>query len=719
MIKQLGAWLCFAGAIAGIASAQQPPASPPIKAGSEEVVVDAIVRDKKNHTVTDLKADDFSVYDNGNKMPVKTFRLVQGEQTGGAAVQMQLDPLRQIRLVSLVFDHLDINSRRLARDAALDLLKQELPQNVYLAVLTIDHKLEALQQFTNDRDALRKAIERATGSENADFSTDTTRIERQLTELVGTNGGGTNTLEERVQNLQNSSSAAPAPGTTPDSSALVNAKMAQMMLDTLRTQQSMAMAEQGRAQIFGLLDAVKEQYQLPGRKTLVFFSTGLATPQGTERALEDLKNTASRNNVSIYCIDAGGLGTARTNQGAMDALNGAVKNSARNTTNPNDAVTFDQANAMNTAINSTRGNVQENLQSLADSTGGFLIANTNDFRNPLRRLAEDIETYYEITYDPQITNYDGSVHKIAVKTDQKDLHVFARNQYIALPPALMKAGGVVSAYEVPLLKAIDEPQPPRTFQFHATGLHYRGAQSQPVCDLVVDIPLTDLTFQENKTKNIFEGRFSYVALVKNAQGEVVKKMQRDMPLTIAPDKMDALKQSHFIATEHFDLPPGRYLLETAVLDQQGNKISVRKTSVFMPPPSTSIGISSVTVVRSVKQKDNDTAPTDPLLMADRLITPTLAADVKKTPNQAALPLYVVIYPDKNNPEKPQLIMEFSKDGQVLGNGTPQLGDPDAQGKIQYIADAPLAKLDPGNYQIRFIAKQGTEAAQESVSFTIE
>jgi len=84
-----------------------------------------------------------------------------------------------------------------------------------------------------------------------------------------------------------------------------------------------------------------------------------------------------------------------------------------------------------------------------------------------------------------------------------------------------------------------------------------------------------------------------------------------------------------------------------------------------------------------------------------------------------LPFYLVIYTDKNVAAAPQLIMEFSRDGKVLGKGLPPLGSPDKDGKIQYVAMTSLEKYEPGNFTVRFIVKQGSEAAEESASFVLK
>ena len=43
---------------------------------------------------------------------------------------------------------------------------------------------------------------------------------------------------------------------------------------------------------------------------------------------------------------------------------------------------------------------QSSLRALAEGTGGFLIANTNDFRKPFQQLASDLDTHYEVVYHP-------------------------------------------------------------------------------------------------------------------------------------------------------------------------------------------------------------------------------------------------------------------------------------------------------------------------------
>jgi VWFA-related protein len=699
------------------AQQSQPPAQAgQIKTGAEEVVVDLVARDKKGHPVLDLKPGDVTVLDNGQQKAIKSFRLVQGaEAVNGQGVRMQLDPLRQVRLVSLVFDNLDLNSRRLARSAALDLLKTDLPQNVYMAIFTMAHKLYAIQQFTNDRDLLRKAIERATSAQETDFSSDSQHIETQLQTMIGAGPAGNQTTSEQIANMPTGATSSTGTGATPNGAAIANQAMAQVMLGILEADRQMATVQTGRAQIFGLLDLVQDQYRLPGRKTVLFFSTGLNLPQSADEAFQNLIATANRNNVSVYCVDARGLTIEATNTDAVRALNSAVSASQhQQTTN---TLTAEGSRAMDTSLNSMRMNTQENLASLAESTGGTLIANTNDFRNPLRKMAEDIETYYEIAYDPQISNYDGSFHKIVVKSDLADVRLQARSGYFALPPEMLTAG-MIHAYEVPLLKALDQIPPPRTFRFSADGLHFRGPQGQSVCDLVIDVPLSDITFEHSKSGDENDAGIAYEAVLKDDKGTVIKKFTNQIPMNVPDAKLPALKESHFIYTDHFDLTPGHYRLEAAVMDRQGNKISARKAALFMPEFNQALAMSSVVPVRNMKPKGTTADATDPLLIGNEVVGPTLSPDISKK-EANGMSFYVVVYPDKSIAEEPKLTLEFSKDGQVIGTGSPELGSPDPTGKIQYIATTPIAQMQAGDYQVRFVASQGKSAVQQTVAFKLE
>src|SRR5258708_29438606 len=102
---------CCTAAVAlslgSVVSAQQPQTTAPqgasVKATSEEVLLDVIVRDKKGHAANELKAEDFQIFDNGEPKKITSFRLVQGNEAvaaGGSRTQHDTPP--QISLLASI-----------------------------------------------------------------------------------------------------------------------------------------------------------------------------------------------------------------------------------------------------------------------------------------------------------------------------------------------------------------------------------------------------------------------------------------------------------------------------------------------------------------------------------------------------------------------------------------------------------------------------------------
>jgi VWFA-related protein len=342
------------------------------------VLLDVVVRDKKGQVVRNLEAGDLEVYDNGVRRQVSSFRLIQGNtdislpeqqvQTAAAptkTVRKQLNPLAQVRLVTLIFNRLDLNSRQLARTAGLDLLKNEFPENVYMAVFVLGDSLEGIQAFTNDRLLLKKAVERATSGAYSEFISDSANIEAQMQQQLGPATGG-ESVGEQTQALSDGTGGSGGKGPSGDPAG---AAMAQMMLNTLMLARTSELAQTGRSAIWGLIDAISQQYKLPGRKSVLFFSSGFGIPQGMEEPWRVLISTANRFNVTFYSIDARGLGTTNLNQESVSQLKDAASASKANLRKGSGTVTPAMAQSDDTAINSGKANGQNTLEELAQQTG--------------------------------------------------------------------------------------------------------------------------------------------------------------------------------------------------------------------------------------------------------------------------------------------------------------------------------------------------------------
>ena len=168
-------------------SAQEPSKTPDsaapqtaIRARTQEVLLDMVVRDKKGGPLTDLTANNVQILDEGTPGKIMGLRLVSGGDAAGLGPQGANDPPRHARLVSLVFEKLDAEERRFARQAALDFLADDLEDNVYLAVFVADPRLRVIQPFSNDHNLVRQAVEQASTAEYAQLAAQSEAIRKKL-----------------------------------------------------------------------------------------------------------------------------------------------------------------------------------------------------------------------------------------------------------------------------------------------------------------------------------------------------------------------------------------------------------------------------------------------------------------------------------------------------------------------------------------------------------
>jgi VWFA-related protein len=687
----------------------QQAAAPTVKTSVDEVVLDLIVRDKKGKPITDLKPDDIAVLDNNAKQTLTSFRLISGsEALAATGARTALDPLRQIRLVTLAFEATtEADQRKLARTAAIDLIKGDQGTNVFYAVVVINTQLNVIQQFTTDKAALTKAIERATeGLGGPGLASESDAILQQLKR----NLGGANGADQQGNLLAAASETAAQ--TVNNGSQALQAKLASVMLDMLRLDS--AVGVQGARLTISALQALADgQRSIPGRKSVIFFTSGLYVTPELDTLFHNLSASANRNNITFYSVDTRGVMTGAQNAGATSKLAGAARASATAATRTSGAVTVDEVMASDNAEVSGRANVQEPIRDLAESTGGFLIGESNDLRVPLRHVNEEISSYYEVSFNPGIQNYDGSFRKIAVNAKRKDLVIHARNGYFALPPDA-RAGGL-QPFELPLLRILSDGKLSDDIKFRGGALLLQPKSEGASVAVVVEIPLHELQAKPATAKGMLDVHCSLAALVKDSKGEVVQKLTRDRRFQVTPDQ---LKLGHFLDKMTVVLQPGKYSLESAVMDADSGKAGMQRAEFVVPAKAAGVAISSLAPMRSYTPNVKGLDPNEPFQFQGGSVTPTLDLTVKKGPN-SALRLFFTVYPDPSVSAPPAVEIELLRGGKTLTKVPMQLPAADAQGRIPYLMTIPAESIPSGSYDIRATARQGATAATAATTIVIE
>jgi hypothetical protein len=469
--------------------------------------------------------------------------------------------------------------------------------------------------------------------------------------------------------------------------------------------------------LFSIWGIITELGKLPGRKSVLYFSQGLVLPFDYRQHYLSMISAANRANVAIYTIDARGLVTGRDMAPVRRNLDSAVATSGDVTTR---AATEGSGGwgtnelGMDRAMQSIYDHVQHNLFDLSEKTGGFLIANTNDFRKPMQQLSEDFNTYYEVTYHPADLNYDGRFRGITVKVARPGVKVQAREGYFALPPM---AGQAVFPFEVPLLHALGRQPQPRELSFQAAVLQYSNVNGSRQCELVFDMPLEQITFQKNEKGLKAQSYVSLLALIKDEQGQVVSKLSRDLPLEHSFESVAGFRLGRLSFMRPVALAPGRYTLESTVADNIAGKVAVKRSVVVVAAGHAELAMSDLSLVRRVDPLPDPVDTQDPLQLPTGRVVPTLA-DHFRGGTGGQLAVFVMLYPAQST-DAPVLYVDLLQDGKPLHRLQPPLAATNENGGVPIITRVPLDKVKPGDYELRAALVQSGKAATRSMMVTVE
>jgi VWFA-related protein len=711
--------LLSATSLAAQGQPQQTPANqastPSVRSTTQEVVLDMVFRDKKGRTVHDVRPEEIHVLEDGVEQKLTSLRLVEGKTAESLnppkpavaeSVALTLDPMREVRLVTLVFEGLDQEGRRFFRQALKDMLDMRPEPNLYFAIMTIDQKLHIIQPFTNDHSALLKSVDKSSMWSFVQYQNQSTEVKSNLKQILS---AGEPQLE----------SSAGGGASTAQIQGMVSYRMAKMQYDMLQEADAADREYNARATIEALMALVRAQSQLPGRKIILYFNPRLFIPEAVKELYANMIGAANRANVSFYTVDPKGLVTWSQGDNGREWLSGATGEirSAQMRGGVGE-VSAGEARAAETAEGALRANPLLWLRDLAQQTGGLTIAETNDYKAPLRTALEEVRSYYEAAYAPHISVYDGKFRKISVRVDRPDVVVHTRSGYFALPQ--LKSGQQLYAYEMPLLNALNEGSAPLEVALKVAAERFNDHGPKVEYMVTLEAPLKGLTFarqpdQRNGAVDSVDA--ALLAVLKNANNEIVEKFSKDFAVEVPLQNLDAYKAGNLVQTFRTELSPGEYALEAVVMDRNGNKLGASKSVITVPQPSSKLSMSDVVVVRRTDAlKDNPIL--DAFYFPGGKVVPTLTNTLKGGPGNI-LPFYFAVYPDRASKDALKLTMSFYKEGHYLGAAEAPLPEVQQDGRIPYIANLPADKFTPGAYEIHIGVTQGSSKAEERVTFQVD
>ena len=537
---------------------QNPPPVPQQKPAADKdddvvrittnlVQVDAVVT-KGGKAVKDLTADDFEIYEDGRKQTITSFAYISNlsnaapepapakVKTTGAVPpppppRLNRDEAR--RTVAIVIDDLGISGESMShvKKQLRKFVAEEVQPNDLVAIIRTGGELGALQQFTNDRRLLSRAVE---------------KLRWNVCNRVGVS------VIRPIRSLEATSEG---PEFNCGGSSYIKT------LKALRF----------------ILDAMG---QLPGRKSMVLLSDSL--PVETQEiefendalktfpntrifheSLQKLAERAIRASVVIYAVDTQGV--QPTGITAADQI----------------PMTRSTMNSRISTILSSRSSLlfsrREGGRLIAEQTGGFQVRNSNSLELP--RIMQDQSGYYLIGYRPTSETFNRKFHHIKAKVKRSGMTVRTRYGFFGVSEEEVGPTQLLNPRSTNL--ALMSPFGAQDIEVNLISFFTNDKAMGLTARSFVYIDANGLKFETVNNKH--NAAFDLHGVVFGDNGAVVEQVAHGVTMSLTEDDYQVAMRNGM--SLRIDMPvkkPGAYQVRIATRDAKTGKIGSAGQFVDVP-----------------------------------------------------------------------------------------------------------------------------------------
>ncbi len=499
-----------------------------LRTNTRLVVVDVVATDSNGQPVSDLKASDLTVLEDGKPQKISAFSyqrekaaiVVAGSASAGVFTNApQYKDASSMNVILLDALNGNLAGHAYGRDQLLRFLdKGTLTQPT--ALYALEEKLTLLHDFTTDIKGLRSLVE--------DYKP---------------KGAA------HVQDVY--SSASPFSARAPS-----NATTSHTMEVTIAALNSLAGALAG----------------YPGRKNLIWISEGFPITLFPEIIFDDpagCMSCTSPTPATMANSTSFSSGTGKDFDAEVQKVANALMN-AQVAMYPVDASGLQKDNRLN-AINTMR--------SLADRTGGKAFYNRNDVDLGISSSLEDGSTYYTLEYYPANKTWDGKFRSIQIKS-RSGVNLRYRQGYYALDP------GTQNKYTDKALTrtfsdalSLDSPS--------ATGVVFRAGVVPPSAkekQVTVNFAIDPHTLGfERKDDGLQHIIVSCAVAAFSEKGSFLKEEVSSVTAAMKADEFEKMmKGQQFPCKRTINLKPGNYNLTLGVVDRNSGLIGTTTAWVKVP-----------------------------------------------------------------------------------------------------------------------------------------
>jgi len=554
------------------AGAKGRDAAPSFSGATEVVSVEVPVNvvDRDGHPLRGLTAENFEVFDQGQRQKLTGFDVVdltRTEVVAGAAPAAPTPIASEARRhILLLFDlsfstpTAVVKARVAAREFVLSALH---PQDLAaIATYSLQEGPRLVVTFTPDRAQLARGID-TLGAHSPDMllaKRDPLRFVIAPSDefsLAGDNGLG---VRNEVQSQRD-----------------------QMVLEYMKTiaqQAERTERQYAESRIAGfsrgLAELARTLASVPGRKQVVYFSEGfesrfmLGNDPSTNEGVEDTQNIVFG---EIWKTDS-------DNRFGNTQLQGDLFRMLETFRRADCVVQSIDIGGLRADVNEpgarSKGSGQEVLFYLANETGGELFRNANDFQDQLAKVLQRTELTYVLTFERSDLPTDGSYRRLRVelKNAPSGTRISHRPGYYTPRPfkdldplekSLLAGDGIASAV------------PRRDVEVSALVAPFRSTPQLAYVPVVLEVSGSSLL--EGQSGDVLDTEI--YAYASDAHGEMRDFFTRVVRVDLSRARR-ILEQTGLKYYGHLDLPPGDYRIRVLVRNAQTGRTGVESLPLKVP-----------------------------------------------------------------------------------------------------------------------------------------
>jgi VWFA-related protein len=547
----------------------QTPAAPAdnspfvFKTSSRLVVVDVVATNGKGEPVTDLKADDFVLSEDGHPQTVRSFSFQQpaASDVGSEITEQKLAPGVVTNIPRskkgdvwnvIVLDAL--NSPLLDQSSTRDQLLQVLAKlpDQPIAIYVLGGELRLVQDFSSDPKVLKQVI---------------AGLKNKPSALLDNPKGGHEA--ERIPPV------------------LWDALRASAQAAILRSEGD-ATASHTRSRLELTLDAMKSIAQslkpLPGRKNLIWVSEGFpfsiepgvtmnardsVTGRNYKIAIASTANALFDSQIAIYPIDSRGM----ISPGVFDAAERGRDPLGRR----------DSLSGINSTLSEENNNLDvthTSMEEMAERTGGRAFYNRNEIGNAILESLSDGATYYTLAYSPINRDWNGKFRHISVKSRRGGIKLRYRLGYFAIPAGITAS---LNPQEQAALfeHAMDINAPASTAVLFQARVLPPSTQTQNLVVVNYLIAATALSFQKGADE-LQHASVNCAVEVYSENGGSVIKDGSTITAALKADVYNKVVQQGLPCQQKLALAAGDYRIRLGVRDNATGAIGTVDTKLSVP-----------------------------------------------------------------------------------------------------------------------------------------